>query len=55
MFRENLIIDRENEVTEIEKIFLNSNLAVLTGRGGIGKTSVALKYFETNRLLFTIA
>jgi len=39
-----MIFGREKELEQLSNIFKNSNYAVLSGIGGIGKSSVALSY-----------
>ena len=55
IYEENLLIGRENEIDTIGKYLVDHNIVVLTGRGGIGKTSVAVKYYQAKKSLFKIA
>ncbi|OMJ81988.1 hypothetical protein SteCoe_17420 [Stentor coeruleus] len=49
-----LIVGREEIIQDIHKRFQNNNICMITGMGGIGKTSVALKYADDFKKCYQI-
>ena len=43
-FADEGFIGREQELEDLDKLFLNSNKVALTGLGGVGKTRLAVHY-----------